>query len=161
MSLIDIVLFLFIIAPIITLIHEIGHVSGSFVYKAVHISIHIGWGSPIIKKRVGNLQVNIYSLYILGGGSYYHFSHDLLPHQRAFIALLGPLFNIIVFFMLLIPFGIDSDYLLVSLAMWFNLWIAIVNMIPFQWKNKSSDGLVVWYAIRDIYTKSKWSKVDK
>ncbi|MCT1575994.1 hypothetical protein M3E13_06860 [Oceanobacillus kimchii] len=161
MSLIDIVLFLFIIAPIITLIHEFGHVSGSFVYKATHIFIHIGRGAPIIKKKIGYLQFNINSLYMLGGGSNYHFNHDLLPYQRALIALLGPLFNFIVFLMLLFLFGIHSDYLLISLAIWFNLWLAIVNMIPFQWKNKASDGLVIWDAIKDIYTNYKMNKVDK
>ncbi|WP_041544168.1 site-2 protease family protein [Oceanobacillus iheyensis] len=158
MNLIDIVVFLFIIAPIITLIHEIGHVSGSFVYKATHIFIHIGFGKPIMKKNIRKLQFNINSFYILGGGSFYHFNYDLLPYQRAIIAFLGPLFNIIVFLLLLFQFGIDSENLLISLAIWFNLWLAIVNLIPFKWKEKSSDGLAIWLAIRDIYTNSKMNK---
>ncbi|MBP1949514.1 site-2 protease family protein [Virgibacillus litoralis] len=139
---------LFVVAPIGTVLHEAGHVLGAKSLKADHVRLTIGSGTIVNTFIIRKVQVRIRAIFFLGGSASSERKNMYKPSELIWIALCGPLTNGFIALLLYILYMIyPSSYLLLLLL--FNLWIAIINLVPFRFKEKQSDG----YAIVKVLTK--------
>lgn len=146
----NIYLFIFlllIVAPIGTIIHEGGHLIGAKTMKADRIVISIGYGRKLFAITFKNIQINIRVYYFIGG----HVENKRkIPYKLAemiWIIGFGPFLNGIfaVIFYILYQLA-PSEY--VYLLFLFNLWLALINVIPFKIKEKQSDGYIIFNLLR-------------
>ncbi|GGJ94240.1 hypothetical protein GCM10007063_15960 [Lentibacillus kapialis] len=146
----DIYLFLyliFIVAPAGTAIHEMSHMLGAKSVKADKILLTIGTGSIIYRTFRKKIHLVIRLFFFAGGMAYSERKTPYQPHERIRIAVFGPVGSflaagICAWFYIVF----SSSYLLLMLL--FNLWIAFINIIPFRFKNKQSDGYTIYEAIK-------------
>lgn len=138
---------LFIVAPIGTIIHESGHLIGAKLMRADYMILSIGYGKRLFIFKWNNIQIKIRSFFFIGG----HVRNERdIPYRTSemiWIIGFGPLLNGIfaVFFYLLYHL-IPSDFL--YLLFLFNLWLALINVIPFKMKEKQSDGYMILNLLR-------------
>ncbi|QKY69240.1 site-2 protease family protein [Lentibacillus sp. CBA3610] len=134
-------------APFGTLIHEIGHVLGAKLVSADKITLTMGAGSTIFRFVWNKTDISIRVLFFLGGMAG---SERRMPYQsteQIIIAALGPVSSIIASGLCYGLYNVyPNSYLLILLL--FNLWIAVLNIVPFRIKDKKSDGFVICQAIR-------------
>lgn len=139
---------LFIVAPVGTLIHETGHAIGAGIVKADHVQLSIGLGKKIKSFSLKNFHITIHLLFFLGGFVKSNREPTYQPMEWLTISAFGPLHNIFyAIFFYYISVYFQSDY--VRLLFLFNLWLAMVNIIPFKIRGKQSDG----YTILQVLTK--------
>lgn len=133
---------LFIVAPLSTFIHELGHAYGAKLAKAENIELSVGLGKKLVSISLKQYRLSIHMFFFLGGSVK---NRRDLPYQRRdimIITMLGPLNNALF---ALIFYGIhlmDPSPYMIVLAM-FNFWLAIVNIIPFKLWGKESDGFIL------------------
>ncbi|SFD51414.1 Peptidase family M50 [Lentibacillus persicus] len=147
----DIYLFVYLIlvaAPIGTVIHELGHVLGATLVRADMTTLTIGTGRIIgrfvFKKTVYTIRL----FYFLGGMAGSRRKDPYLPGEQITIASGGPLMSLAAAGACFCLYNVFSNkYLLVLLL--FNLWVAGVNIIPFRYKEKKSDGYTICMAVRN------------
>lgn len=133
---------LFIVGPIGTFIHETGHAIAARIVKADQIQLSIGLGRKIKDFSIGYVQIKIHLLFFLGG---FVQSERRQPYQlleKISIAFFGPLHNII-YAVLFYYINLYVERELIQLLFLFNLWLAIMNMIPFKIKGRRSDGYTI------------------
>ncbi|WP_010650750.1 site-2 protease family protein [Oceanobacillus massiliensis] len=138
---------LFVIAPLSTLIHELGHVSGAFSVRAdfIHLSVGIGRQSRIITFK--NLQIILHPVYFLSGFTRSGRKDPYSKSEAVRIAVMGPLFNgATALFIFIINEFVPSSFL--QLFFWFNIWMTIGNMVPFRIGGKETDGFAIIKAVR-------------
>lgn len=138
---------LFIVAPIGTIIHEVGHLIGAKIVKSDQISLSIGLGKRIGSFSFQNIQVNIHLLFFLGGCVNNRRDKPYQLLEMLCIIGAGPIHNAIyaIFFYLLSSVFYNQYIHILSL---FNLWLAIINIIPFKMKDKQSDGYIMLSLLR-------------
>lgn len=137
---------IFIAAPIGTLTHEAGHVIGARTLHADNANLSLGTGKKVSEFFFQKVRITIYAMFFIGGMVSSDRKNDYKPHEIIIIALCGPLSNGIFSCLLYILYQLfPSNYLLLLLL--FNLWIAIINLVPFQFKGKKSDGYTVYKAL--------------
>lgn len=132
-----------IVAPIGTLIHESGHAFGANLVKANQITLSIGRGKKIGVIHFQKIQMHIRLLYFLGGFTQ---SKRKMPYNQkeiVCITLFGPLNNAIFAILFYLLYGMYANQYLHILFL-FNLWLAVVNMLPFKFKGKQSDGYSIF-----------------
>lgn len=139
---------LFIVSPISTFIHEFGHVYGAKTVKAESITLSIGLGRKLITIPVKRFQLTIHAFFFLGG---FVRNRREVPFSRGemiIITIFGPLNNGIftLFFYGIYQF-FPNQYILV--LVFFNLWLAIVNIIPFKLWGRESDGFIIFREISE------------
>lgn len=133
----------FVVAPIGTALHEAGHAIGAKLFHADHISLSLGIGKTISSFSYVKIRIKINAIYFLGGLASSEKNNMYKPHELICIALCGPLSNGFFAGVIYILYSIyPNSYLLLLLL--FNLWIAIVNMVPFQINGKKSDGYGIY-----------------
>ncbi|MFD1850536.1 M50 family metallopeptidase [Oceanobacillus bengalensis] len=137
----------FIAAPASTYFHELGHALAANLVKADMIHITIGKGKQMI--HLSNEKINTYvnRQFFLGAYTVSTRENPYTAYEKIFIALMGPLTNGIIVILLYILYGVIPNIYL-ELAFWFNLWLAIVNMIPFKWREKHTDGYTIYKEAR-------------
>ncbi|WP_079530176.1 site-2 protease family protein [Halobacillus hunanensis] len=130
---------LVIVSPLGLFIHEFGHVVFGLWFGADRSTLVTGSGRMILSKTFGKLTLQLNLLFFIGGYSFNEKQVAFNPWQQAGISLGGPLLNIIfaagLFISDLIQYG-----QIIQLLFWFNLYLALVNMIPFRIKERESDG---------------------
>lgn len=137
-----------LVAPIGMIIHECGHALGAILTRATHTTVTIGSGKQIYMITFKRVTLKIHALYFLGGSTETDSTHLNVRHHIFWITLLGPLNNglfAIIFYYLNHIFG--SPYL--NLLCLFNTWLAIVNIIPFKFKEKQSDGYILLHSLHN------------
>lgn len=138
---------LLIVAPIGTIIHEGGHLIGAKLMKADHIVISIGSGKKILTFSVKNIQINVQMFYFIGGHVQNKRDVPYKLFEMICIISFGPILNgifTVVFYLLY--YILVSEYL--YLLFLFNLWLMIINIIPFKFKGKHSDGYMIFNLLR-------------
>ena len=137
---------LFIVAPISTFIHELGHVFGAKTVKAENITLSIGLGRKLMTIPFKRFQLTIHAFFFLGGFVRNKRSVPFDQWEIIRITIFGPLNNGLF---AIIFYGIHqflpNDYILVLL--FFNLWLAIVNIIPFKLWGR--DGFIIFKEISE------------
>ncbi|MGP4107368.1 site-2 protease family protein [Virgibacillus sp. L01] len=138
---------LVVVAPIGTVLHEAGHIIGAKSLNADRMRLTIGSGTIVSTFFIRKIQVTIRAIFFLGGLASSERENMYKPYERIWIALCGPLTNGVIAFILYFLYkAYPSNYLLLLIL--FNLWIAIINLVPFRFKEKQSDG----YTIVEVLT---------
>ncbi|WP_405101338.1 site-2 protease family protein [Oceanobacillus sp. FSL H7-0719] len=140
---INLLLFLiFIGSPISIFIHEFGHALAAIAIRANDITITIGSGREfyVVKWKRYIVKCNIF--YFIGGASNYERDEPFTSKEMIWLTLLGPVFNgiaagVIYFLLMIFP----NVYL--EIFFWFNMWLAIANLIPFRINEKQTDGYAI------------------
>ncbi|QDP40513.1 site-2 protease family protein [Radiobacillus deserti] len=144
---VNILLFVLIIGPISILLHELGHCFAAFLCKADDIELTIGRGRSLVSVKKGKLRVNIKQYFFLGGYSNYQKMDSFHPTEMAVISFAGPFFNLLIFFS-----TCSVEHPAIQLGSLFNLWLCIINLIPFNIAMQQSDGYKVivnfWNSVR-------------
>ncbi|NBJ71578.1 hypothetical protein D1839_19400 [Roseburia sp. 1XD42-34] len=130
------------VAPISILSHEFGHAIAAWFFRAEKVYISIGAGT--VKKiiNMGRFRFTIAPLFFAGGMATSVRQPDYTRREKLLITAAGPLFSSLI---AIIFWGISqiASSVFIQLFMWFNLWIAVVNLIPFQWNEKQTDGWMI------------------
>ncbi|AIF45442.1 M50 family metallopeptidase [Virgibacillus sp. SK37] len=135
-----------IAAPVSIVIHELGHALMAIVLKAQKVEVSIGAGKKLWGLSQKSFQLSIYSLYFLGGVVEHEKEHPYKLREVIWISLAGPIMNAIVAFVFYLLYDwIPNDY--ISLFLLFNIWLAVVNLIPFKIKEKQTDGYTIFKEI--------------
>ncbi len=134
---------IFAIAPLSTFFHELGHALAAKQVKAEVVTLRIGKGKQLFRIEIRELQIEIFSLFFMGGHTVSSRSPSYKLNELIYITLLGPLLNGIIAFLLILINRIEP-FKFIELAIWFNLWLFFVNMIPIRIKDKHTDGYIVY-----------------
>ena len=137
---------LLIVAPIGTIIHETGHLIGAIIVKADRISISIGLGKKIGTYSFRNVTINIHTLFFLGGYVQSQRKASYETSEVVWITIFGPINNA-VFAMIFYFMNEIYVHPYIQILFLFNLWLAVVNIIPFKIRGKQSDGYMILKAI--------------
>jgi len=145
---IEFVLFIVIIVPISLFWHELGHLLGAKLMRATHITLTIGTGKPILKWTFNNMTFIINRLFIFHSLTETNSFHTLSKKDKFVITLMGPISSLLLSF---ITFCFDiflfNNVILVYASL-FNLWLGIVNLLPFKINEKQSDGYTILQIIK-------------
>lgn len=133
----DFIIFLMILAPLTIIVHEIGHVIAASFFQVNKIEMNIGTGKVIHSIKRGKVRLTFHIL-VLGGASTQTELESSSNFSDRLISLGGPLVNLLLFFFLF-PF-IEQSVRYFQLFIYFNAWMAIINLIPFKLGTKKSDG---------------------
>ncbi|MGO4887924.1 site-2 protease family protein [Anaerobacillus sp. MEB173] len=155
MFILSLILYFITIVPLTTFIHELGHLFTAQMMAVKKLRLTIGTG-PVLKRwQIYDFHFTLRLFFFIGGYATTDSDKEIGRKRRAFIALGGPLLNGLVVFGLLLPgFGTGTA----SITYWFqwfalyNLWVCVVNLIPFQRGHRQSDGYIVYQSI--------WSRGD-
>ncbi|WP_249871909.1 site-2 protease family protein [Oceanobacillus saliphilus] len=138
---------IFVIAPLTTLIHELGHVSGSLALKADYVQLCMGIGKRKSVTTYRRVEFIVYPFFFIGGFTRSERNKPYLKSERIWITILGPIFNgISALVSYLLNEVYPSEFL--QLFFWFNIWMSFVNIIPFKINGKQTDGFTILELIR-------------
>ncbi|WP_181833112.1 site-2 protease family protein [Bacillus taeanensis] len=123
--------------------HEFGHLITAKTLRIKKIVLVMGSGPTIFTIRTVNTRIEINLLFFLGGYTTSEARVETPYWKQSLIAVGGPMINLLIVFFILIllqfahiPFYIS----LITPVIAVNLWIGIVNLVPFRWYGKESDG---------------------
>lgn len=149
-----IIVLIFLMAPISLFIHELGHVLPGLFFGSERSIIHIGRGSSLLHWRGKKLELSIHLWFFQGAYSINERSPVFTNYEKILISVGGPLLNGLLALTLSVFFSeVENPYVKVFLL--FNLYLATVNLIPFSFKGKGSDGYRVLQLIKRI-----WKRVE-
>lgn len=131
-----------IVGPLSILLHESGHAIAARVVKADCITVSLGYGKILSSTVIERFQLNIHMVFFLGGLAR---SERKIPYKSSeiiWITISGPiangLFTCLLYFIYVIY---PNEY--VYLLCLFNLYLTVVNIIPFRIKGKQTDGYTI------------------
>ncbi|KQL52566.1 hypothetical protein AN964_02775 [Heyndrickxia shackletonii] len=137
-----IIWFLLFIAPLTLFIHEFGHSIGAYLVKSDKIQLFIGVGKRLFFFRISTISFHIHTFYMLGG----HTASERDPYyskvEQIIISLFGPLLNGVVGILSTLIFSASNSSVLLFFNL-FNIWLCVINLIPYRIGDKQSDGYVI------------------
>lgn len=146
----DIYVFIFLVlvaAPISTFVHECGHAIGAKIVASDRITLTIGVGRRIGTISLKTVHITFHMIFFLGGYTRYERKRSYQSRELIWISILGPISSFIFAFLCYFMYDLYSNNYMKILLL-FNVWLTIMNIIPFKIKDKLSDG----YAILKILT---------
>ncbi|MFQ3542923.1 site-2 protease family protein [Halobacillus rhizosphaerae] len=147
---ISLITLIFIAAPVSLLIHELGHVTVALFLGAENSLISLGSGQEILKGRIGKLDFRIHLFLFHGAYSLNENKQSFTNSQQALISMGGPVMNVCLSAALYFT-GISQLSVLLHWLFLFNLYLAVVNLVPISIKGRKSDG----YRIVKCFIKPK------
>ncbi|MFC7060507.1 site-2 protease family protein [Halobacillus seohaensis] len=135
-----IITLLFIVAPIGLTIHEMGHTGIGLFSGSKRSVLTIGLGPPIIRIKLHKLHIIIHALYFFGGYSSNEKNSGFSPLQKILISLGGPLANGLFASFLIMTTRSFVNEPFIDLLIMFNLYLAVINLVPFRLGRRKSDG---------------------
>lgn len=147
-----------IVAPLSIVLHEMGHAFAARIVNADLITVTIGKGKRF--KRIGlkRTQIIVYSNFLLGGVAESIRNKPYNSFEVIWITIFGPILSgIIAFLFYILNEMYPNNYL--QLFFWFNIWLAVVNIIPFKIKGKQTDGYMIIKVITQKYPLLKCNKL--
>jgi hypothetical protein len=136
-------IFLLIATPPSLLFHELGHGFAAKSVRGTTVGIAIGTGKLLWQGKLLGIDMMIYQLFIVNSHAYYHHDRSFSSFEKIYISVMGPCFSLLLaffFFVLFTLFHMEPGIYILFL---FNLWIGIVNFIPFKIGQKQSDGYTI------------------
>lgn len=115
--------------------------------KVKKTEVHLGVGKIIVHRKWWTIHFFIHLFFFMGGYAK-HEMDETNDHylKQGIIAIAGPIMNVIVCYgMLLFNGWVDVYFFRVVYL--FSFWLAIVNLIPFKWNEKASDGYVFFQSL--------------
>lgn len=133
----------FIIAPISLLFHEIGHVVGASTMRATSIRLTIGLGKPIWSTYIGDIQLVICRFFLINSVTATVRDIPFTRREKLLITFMGPSFSGLLTLITYIAYSTFVQSEILYLFYLFNLWLVIINLIPFKIGQKQSDGYTI------------------
>ena len=131
-------------APLSLFIHELGHIVGAKRMQASKVQLSIGIGSPLFQRDYSNLNIVIRRFFLVHYATATVREEPFKRSEKIFITIMGPLFNAICAFLLFFIEYYVYTSLFIQLFMLFNVWLVIMNLIPFKIGQKHSDGYTIY-----------------
>ncbi|WP_026577325.1 site-2 protease family protein [Bacillus sp. SB49] len=138
-------LLVLLVAPLSLFIHELGHVFFGLAFRSECSTLQLGRGYRIIDVRSRKFRLVICLFFFQGAFSINEREPSFTRQEQGWISFGGPLFNIGAAGLVWPLLGIHIFW---SLLFWFNLYLAVANMIPFTVNGRKSDGCHVWSSFR-------------
>lgn len=148
---VQLLLWLIIIAPFSLFWHELGHVFGAKVINATHVTLTIGTGKPIVKRTRSNVTIVIRRLFFFNSSTATKEPYILSNRDKLIITSMGPIYSLVLSLLAYFCIVITMPHLSLYIVCLFNLWIGIINLIPFKINGKSSDGYTILQIIKNKY----------
>ncbi|MFC2948265.1 site-2 protease family protein [Virgibacillus sediminis] len=145
---------IFAAAPLSTMIHELGHAAAARLLRVDDVSLSIGSGKEIGSLEAAGIRINIHVCYFLGGVVQSVGNNTLKGREKVLISLAGPLASAFSAFLAFLAMTGSNEYL--HLFALFNLWLAAVNILPFKFRGKETDGYIIWTTIAKHRALSKF-----
>lgn len=155
MSIQSVILFIVIIVPFSLTIHEIGHAIGAKLRRADGIQLRIGSGKEIFRFTLFGVRVIFCVFYIFGTYTATVREIPFSRRERIFITVMGPLVNGLIAALLYMTYLFLYDNYLLFVAMLFNLWLFLINLIPYRIGERQSDGYIIYQIIRPRKSKDQ------
>ncbi|TFJ93769.1 site-2 protease family protein [Lentibacillus salicampi] len=138
---------IFVVAPAGTTVHELGHVLGAKSVEADQVFLSIGAGTTVYRTKWKHIHMTMRILFFIGGLTSSKRKVPYQRHEQIRIAALGPFSSFLAAVLCYALYTVyPNNYLMLLLL--FNLWVAVVNIIPFRFKGKPSDGYTILSVIR-------------
>lgn len=134
---------IFIIAPISLLFHEIGHVVGATMMRATSIRLTIGFGKPFWQTTFGHIQIVLQRFFLINSFTATVRDVPFTNKEKLWITFMGPFFSGLLTLITYIAYSTFIQTDLLYLFFMFNLWLMIINLIPFKIGQKQSDGYTI------------------
>jgi hypothetical protein len=141
----------FVIAPIGSILHELGHGLGALLLKAERVEIFIGIGKRIIDVTGKRLLVSLHLFFFLGGYSISQRERQYTRTEKAIICISGPALNLLVAGIASFAASFFSKNGMVDLFVYFNVWLGLINLIPFKIGRKHSDGYKICSLLKNSH----------
>lgn len=136
------------VSPIGAFIHEVGHLIGALLVKADRVELLLGIGKKIGSLNYGSLVIHIHAVLFLGGLAKSSRNTPFNKKELCFITFCGPLFNLLVAYAVtMIP--LNNKYIFLFII--YNIWIGVINLVPFKVNGKQSDGYTIFGIIKNRY----------
>ncbi|TLS37671.1 site-2 protease family protein [Pseudalkalibacillus caeni] len=139
--------FMLFVVPATIFLHETGHLIVAKVLKIKGLRMVLGTGPLLIEKNTLDVAVEIRLLYFAGGYSTTHSKGSIHKWKQGLISIGGPLINLFFCYGLMQWLDSRATNSFLQLLFLFNLWVGIINLIPFRIKGKESDG---WNFIKNV-----------
>lgn len=133
----------FVVAPMSNFLHELGHALGAILVKADKVKIMIGKGNKIKSIGTERRMLDVNSWYFIGGLTESSRDKPFNKKEKILILVFAPIFN---GFVAIIFYFIFTFYpnIFVEIVIWYNLWLMLSNLIPFEWDGKQTDGYSIY-----------------
>lgn len=140
----------FLLAPFCTAFHEAGHALAAKWKQADNVEVTIGRGPSFWNTSWRGIHISLRKWIFLSG---YIASSKEKPYsakEKCFIAIGGPIFSLLLaaflgYLNLFVPFR----YLFYMLCL-FNIWMGVINLVPFKIGQKESDGYTIYKQLSNL-----------
>src|SRR5699024_5084975 len=146
-----------IVVPFVTFVHELGHATMALFARADSVTLQIGIGKHIKTYAFNRFSIHLCAIFFIGGLTKSERKRTYNTKEKISIALGGPLGNalfVILFVVLFYP----THNPFIQLFLLFQTWLLVINIIPFKWRGKKSDGYTIVQTIAEIVTKNPTNK---
>lgn len=149
----------FIIAPISLLFHEIGHLVGASLMRATSVQLTIGLGKPLWQTKFANIHIMIRRFFLVNSVTSTVRTVPFSNREKITITMMGPLFSSMLTIITFIAYNVFIPTDVLYLFYMFNLWLVIINLIPFRIKHKQSDGYTICALLIQRYRRENTNNV--
>jgi|SRR5699024_3981742 len=139
-----IIIILVLFAPCCLIFHELGHVYAAKLVKSDHVELSIGLGKQIWQGQIKGVHMYIQKLFLINSFTSSHRKQPYSKHEKILISVMGPLFSLLLAMLLFIVYGYLYTLPVIYVLHLFNLWVSLVNLIPFKVGQKVSDGYTIY-----------------
>jgi len=158
----EILLVLLIISPLVTIIHELGHITAVKIFKHELSRVRIGSGKSIFS--IGKVSVGMFFFHT--GSFHYKRGRAHHPVQKIIIMLAGPLANLmtaLIAYAIMINFEMTTFIRNIVLNDFFilSIYMTVINLLPVSFGKTNTDGKQILDLLRSgesKYLKEKYTK---
>lgn len=144
-------LYMIIIAPLSLFWHELGHVMGAKLAGASQVVLTIGVGRPIFERVYNNVTIIIRKLFIFNSFTETKRPDLLSNYDKIVITFMGPVSSLVLSLLAYFLYVLILPHLLLVVLCLFNLWIGVINLIPFKINERQSDGYTILQMFKNKY----------
>lgn len=146
--LIALVFLTFIGAPTSLVFHELGHVTGARFIHASRVILMIGEGKTIWKGQFKFITIILRRLYFINSVTQTIPNQPLTKRNIVTISAMGPIFSLLLGVIVYLVYAIFISHIIIYILFLFNIWLGVVNLIPFKIGQKQSDGYTILQAMK-------------
>lgn len=137
---------IFIVGPLGIVVHEAGHIFAAKFIQTEKISLSIGIGKKIAEQTYKVVQIQLHLIYFIGARIQSERTKPYHKLEIIFVSICGPISNLLFGLLLYIIYFVHPNPY-ISLLLFYNCWLAVVNIIPFRIRGMQSDGYMIWKAL--------------
>jgi|SRR5699024_7009484 len=142
---------LIIITPISLFWHELGHALGARFVRASQITLTIGIGKPIFEHNYNNMTFVIRKIFLFHSLTETQCHESLSRKDKLVITFMGPINSLVLSILAYGLFVLTSPHPLFYIMSLFNIWVGLINLLPFKINERQSDGYTILQTIKNKY----------